>query len=150
MELPIPTTPATENSPVRSGQRWLCRIPLAVVLIFGCHQEGYLHVRGQVLSAADKMPIEGAEVDLNFGSNQQQKEDCAVLRGPNDKVFISDAQGNFDTEARMYPIGCDGCKYGVVCVARAGFQTARIEFNDCQSDWGGGAAKDLAVELVPE
>lgn len=112
----------------------------SVLLLFSCHSEGWLQLRGRVVSAADQSALGDSEVFLRFHvSDAAWDQTCEDARAGADEfqLFRADETGRFDTGGRVYgggAPGCSSCSRGVLCVGHAGFRTQRIRFDDCD-DW---------------
>ncbi|HMR09617.1 MAG TPA: hypothetical protein PKA88_27760 [Polyangiaceae bacterium] len=129
---------------------------LAFMAVTACHNEGYLRLRGQVRSAEDDSPVPAAELHLRFdlgGSAWDLTcEDARASAHPSD-LFRSDADGKFDIGNQVYGPGgpgCSSCKRGILCVGHPGFQTQRIEFDDCDDGSISGGEDQLVVLLGPD
>jgi hypothetical protein len=122
---------------------------LLMSAFLSCHSEGVLHIRGKVVSAADTQPLAQADVQVAFDTEGVWEQPCDELRHA--ERLSSGSDGTFETRSNMYNAACGGCKRGVVCVSHPGYQTARIQFDDCSADFGKyEGQEELKVELSPE
>lgn len=141
------------NWPCRRSCSRLTGWSLAFVSLMACHSQGFLELRGTVVSATNNSPIADAELHLRFNvSDSAWALTCEEARASAhpSELFRSDNDGKFDIGNWVYGgggPGCSSCKRGVLCVSKPGFQTQRFRFDDCD-DAAVSSGEDKLVVLL--
>jgi hypothetical protein len=114
----------------------------------GCVSEGFLSLHGTVVSAADRQPIPGADVEIYVTGEDLTQRSCEDLQKDRTKYAgRSDQQGRFKTKTYTYA-AFGNCEPVILCVSRSGFESFRKPFDTCDQDWA-HREQDVVIELKP-